>query len=214
MESNFGSSESNYGYNYGRSYGGYSSESSYPSESRDDYVSPLKINRNSFESRTPNISSESREPNFSSESREKNVSSESRGTSYEDWLKTGPWIARGGLSSPSEMHEAYEEWLQEQNGRKKVNHPAVSVTPQKQYNSLEDIDRLIERLESSLGSTQVTSERANQILAQRKQKIDELRKLVADARKAEAEENVIRQLEQDNSELDAAIDSINKGLRR
>lgn len=205
MESNFGSSESNYGYNYGRSYGGYSSESSYPSESRDDYVSPLKTNRNSFESRTPSISLESREPS---------ISSESRGTSYEDWLKTDPWIARGGLSSPSEMHAAYEEWLQEQNGRKKVNQPTANVTPQKQYNSLEDIDRLIERLESSLGNTQVTSERANQILTQRKQKIDELRKLVAAARQAEAEESLIRQLEQDNNELDAAINSINKGLRR
>ena len=63
-------------------------------------------------------------------------------------------------------------------------------------------------------SANLTSDRANQVLAQRKQKIDELKKLVAAARKAEAEERMIRQLEQENSELDDAIDSINKGFHR
>ena len=45
-------------------------------------------------------------------------------------------------------------------------------------------------------------------------KIDELKKLVADARKAEVEERMLKQLEQENSELDDAIDSLNKGFHR
>ena len=63
-------------------------------------------------------------------------------------------------------------------------------------------------------SANLTSDRANQVLAQRKQKIDELKKLVADARKAEVEERMIKQLEQENSELDNAIDILNKGFHR
>lgn len=90
----------------------------------------------------------------------------------------------------------------------------VSSGSKKTYNSLEDVDRLIERLEASLQSTQVTSERANQILAQRKQKIESLKQLVAEARKAEAEEKMVKQLEQENAELDDAIDSINRGFCR
>lgn len=173
MESNFGSSESNYGYNYGRSYGGYSSESSYPSESRNDYSSPLKNNLS--ESRTPDISSESRK---------------------QIWGTPADYENGWGNSNRSD--------------KTLVTSNETGI----KYNNLDDIDKLIERLEASLGDTKVTSERANQILAQRKQKIDELRKLVADARKVEEEEKIIRKLEQENSELDAVIDSLNKGLHR
>lgn len=194
MESNYGSSESNYGFSSGRSYGGFSSESSFSSESRDSY----------------------RPSPSSSESRGSRVSSESRGTSYEDWLRTDPWIARGGLSSASEMHQAYQEWVKEQSGSRPVRKTVTaSVTSEpKKYNSLDDIDKLIEKLENSMNGTSVTSERANQVLAQRKQKIAELKKLVADARKAEEEERMVRQLEQENSQLDNAIDSLNKGFHR
>lgn len=186
MESNWGSGESNF------SYGGSSSESNYSSESRTSYSS----SRSS-----------------SSESRQN--SSESRGNSYQDWLNTDPWIARGGLSSPSEMHQAYNEWLKEHPGESVASETILSNGEKKQnkYNSLEDIDMLIERLESSMPSN-LTSDRANQVLAQRKQKIEELKKLVAAAREAEAEEQAIRQLEQDNAELDNAINSIGKGRLR
>lgn len=194
MESNYGSSESNYGFSSGRSYGGFSSESSFSSESRDSY--------------RPSLSS--------SESRRSSVSSESRGTSYEDWLRTNPWIAQGGLSSASEMHQAYQEWVKEQSGSRPVRKTVTdSVTSEPEnYNSLDDIDKLIERFENSMNGTNVTSERVNQVLAQRKQKIDELKKLVAGARKAEEEDRMVRQLEQENSQLDDAINSLNKGFHR
>lgn len=84
----------------------------------------------------------------------------------------------------------------------------------KKYNSLDDVDKLIEKLEFSMEGANLTSDRANQILAQRKQKIDELKKLVAEARKAEEEERMIKQLEQENRELDDSIDSLNKGFYR
>ena len=190
MKSDYGSSESNYGFSSGRSYGGFSSESSFSSESRDSY----------------------RPSPSSSESRGSSVSSENRGTSYEDWLRTGPWIARGGLSSASEMHQAYQEWVKEQSGSRPVRKTVTSEP--KKYNSLDDIDKLIEKLENSMNGTSVTSERANKVLAKRQQKIDELKKLVADARKAEEEERMVRRLEKENRQLDAAIDSLNKGFHR
>ncbi len=83
-----------------------------------------------------------------------------------------------------------------------------------QYNSLDDIDKLIERLEGSMNTTQITSERGNQILAQRKQKIELLKKLVAEARRMEAEQKMLEQLEKENSELDHAIDTLNRGFHR
>lgn len=197
------SSESNYGFS-GYS-GGYSSESSYASESRNSYSpSPSFSSESALESRSPSI--------FSSESRQTSFSSESRGTSYEDWLKTDPWIARGGLSSASEMHEAYQEWLKEQSGKKNIQTP--TTTQKTQYNSLDDIDKLIERLEASLPNTQVTSERVNQVISQQKQKIEALKQLVVEAKRVESEEIVIRQLEQENSELDAAIDSMVRRFRK
>ena len=193
-----------------RNSGGYDSGFSriFSSESRSSYRPTPSFSSESAVERRTTISS--------SESRPASVSSESRGTSYEDWLKTDPWIARGGLSSASEMHQAYQEWVREQNGVKPIKKVATpSATPQeKKYNSLDDVDKLIERLESSMQSANLTSDRANQVLAQRKQKIDELKKLVADARKTEAEERMIKQLEQENSELDDAIDSLNKGFHR
>ena len=193
-----------------RSSGGYDSGFSriFSSESRSSYRP------------TPSLSSESaverRTIISSSESRQASVSSESRGTSYEDWLKTDPWIARGGLSSASEMHQAYQEWVKEQSGSRPVRKTVTaSVTSEpKKYNSLDDIDKLIEKLENSMNGTNVTSERANQVLAQRKQKIAELKQLVADARKVEEEDKMVKQLEQENSQLDDAIDSLNKGFQR
>ena len=163
MESNYGSSESNYGYGgySGRNYGGFSSESSLSSESRDTFRP------------TPSFSSES-----ALESSPSSYSSESRD------------ISTPTYSTPSKPQNS------------------------KKYNSLDDIDKLIERLESSMQSANLTSDRANQVLAQRKQKIDELKKLVDDARKSEVEERMIKQLEQENSELDNAIDILNKGFHR
>lgn len=188
--------------------GGFSRLFSSSSESRSSYRPKPSYSSESAVEREVTISS--------SESRQTSVSSESRGTSYEDWLKTDPGIARGGLSSDGEMHQAYQEGLKEQGCTmpKKKAANSSDVPQEKRYNSLDDIDKLIERLEASMSGINVTSERANQVLNQRQQKIDELKKSVAEARKAEEEERVIQQLEQENSELDDAIDILNKGFHR
>jgi len=160
--------------------------------------SESNMSRNSYQDRY-SLSSES--------------ASESRSVTYEDWLKTDPWIARGGLSSASEMHQAYQEWANEQRGRISMNGYDTSL-PKKKYNSLEDIDKLIEKLEKSTENISVKSEKINRALMQRKQKIFELKKLVSDARKEEEERKIIKQLEKENNELDEAIESFNKGLYR
>ena len=169
------SSESNYdfgGYS-GRSYGGFSSESSYSSESRDSY--------------RPTPSSFSSESSYSSESRD-------------TYSPTPSFSSESALESRNISTPTYGTPSTNQNNKK--------------YNSLDDIDKLIERMESSTQNVNVTSDRANQILTQRKQKIEKLKNLVADARKAEAEERMIKQLEQENNELDNAIDSLNRGFHR
>ncbi len=74
----------------------------------------------------------------------------------------------------------------------------------KKYNSLEDIDKLIERLEKPIDPS-ITGERANQILAERKEKVRELKSLVAEARKEEAVAAMLKELEEENKEADAAI---------
>lgn len=168
------SSESNYdfgGYS-GRSYGGFSSESSYSSESRDSY--------------RPTPSSFSSESSYSSESRD-------------TYSPTPSFSSESALESRNISTPTYGTPSTNQNNK---------------YNSLDDIDKLIERMESSTQNVNVTSDRANQILTQRKQKIEQLKNLVAAARKAEEEERMIKQLEQENNELDNAIDSLNRGFHR
>lgn len=178
------SSESNYGF------GGYSGKSYGGFSSESSYSSE---SRDSYRTMSPSYSSES---NYSSESRDTyrptpSFSSESAlGSSPSSYSSESIDISRQIYDTPSENQ----------------NH--------KKYNSLDDIDKLIERMESSTQNVNLTSDRANQVLTQRKQKIEQLKNLVADARKAEEEERMIKQLEQENSELDNAIDSLSKGFHR
>lgn len=168
------------------------------SESNYEYGGYSGINYGEFSSES-SYSSESRDsyrPTPSSFPSESSFSSESRDT----YRPTPSFSSESALESRDISTPTYGTPSTTQNSKK--------------YNSLDDIDKLIERLESSMQSTNLTSDRANKVLAQRKQKIDELKKLVADARKAETEERMIKQLEQENSELDDAIDSLNKGFHR
>lgn len=184
MESNYGSSESNYGYgeSSGRSYGGVSSESNYSSES----------------------AVERKKTYSSSESRQKKVNAENIGLTYKEWLKTEPWVVRGGLSSDGEMHQAYEEWKKEQEGR----------IAARKYNNLKDIDKLLERLEKAPTPPNADSEEIKNILAEREQKIKILEELVESARKAEQEEIITNQLKKENDELDSVIESVKRGYIR
>ena len=82
------------------------------------------------------------------------------------------------------------------------------------YNSLDDIDKLILQMEKETKDVRVSSEAGNAVLSQRKAKLLELKKLVAEARKAEAEAKLVEELELGNTELDEAIEFLRGGLHR
>ncbi len=167
---------------------------------------------------------------FSSESKESVVPTPKTkpGRTYEDWLKTDPWIARGGLSSSEEMHQAYTEWVREQSGRRPITNYSEESSresesrysseyiepPKPQYNSLRDIDDLIKKMGNPVVDPGVSNERVNQILEARKEKINELRELSRAARKKAYEDRIISELEEGNNELDKAIEALKKGRIR
>ena len=82
------------------------------------------------------------------------------------------------------------------------------------YNNLEDIDSLIEKLESEMLNIASNNPKINQALSQRKQKIGELKRLRDEAKRRTEEEEVLRMLERSNSELDDAISSVKKLVRK
>jgi len=178
--------------------------------------------RGSSESRgysTPSYSrsSESRS-SYSSSSESRGYSSESRsGLSYQDWLSTNPWIARGGLSSQGELNQAYEEWVRVQNGGSRRTTVSSTVSEQpapRKYNSIDDVDKLIKKLEASLPNDKSDNPAINEALEAKRQKIEELKKLVAQAKAKQVEDRILAQLKKDNEELDDAMDSINRGFRK
>ncbi len=149
-----------------------------------------------------------------SESREK--SSESRdGLTYRDWLNTDPWIARGGLSSEGEMRQAYNEWLREKKGQRRSKSSSIYSSSQsttKKYNSIEDVDKLIKKLESTK-DVESNSPAVNEALQAKRKKLEELKELVAQAKAAEAEKKLLESIQRDSDELDRAIKGI-KGRKR
>lgn len=82
------------------------------------------------------------------------------------------------------------------------------------YNNLEDIDSLIEKLESEMPNITSNNPKINQALSQRKQKIEELKRLRDEAKRRTEEEDVLKMLERSNSELDDAISSVKKLVRK
>ena len=180
-------------------------ESRGSSESR-SYSAP------SYRSMGESRSSESRS-SYSSSSESRGYSSESRaGLSYQDWLNTDPWIARGGLSTQGEMRQAYDEWVREKTGKKKrstKNRTAFeSREPlRKPYNSIDDVDKLIKKLE---GAKEVKSDSpaVNEALAAKRKKLEELKALVAEAKKAEAERKLVAAIQRDSDEIDKAINGL------
>ena len=236
MESDYGS-ESNWGPSSYQSTPSYSRSSSYESS----YDSSESSYGSSY-------SSESRGTKIKPKSKAKNskfystILSNVKGLTYEDWIRTRPAIMIGGLSSASEMHEAYEEWLRERLGKLGVRMPdtiadnlkgeyekwvgdLMSRLPEnpnfnefiderRKYNSLDDIDKLIERLETSMKDIDLDSERVNKALEERKAKISKLKELANEARRKEKEDRILSQIEAENNDLDEAIESISQGLKR
>ena len=81
------------------------------------------------------------------------------------------------------------------------------------YNNLDDIDSLIEKLEREMPTITSNNPRINQALEQRRQKIEELKRLRDEARRESEEEKQLRMLEQSNDELDDIIGSVKKLVR-
>lgn len=82
------------------------------------------------------------------------------------------------------------------------------------YNNLDDIDSLIEKLEREMPTITSNNPRINQALEQRRQKIEELKRLRDEARRESEEEKQLRMLEQSNDELDDIIGSAKKLVRK
>ena len=136
----------------------------------------------------------------------------------------GGYNTPSSYSSGSESRESHEEYVQApyesisetqrvesipKAAEELGNHQTSSAKSKKshkkrKYNSLDDIDQLIERLEKQVDPS-IIGERANQILAERKEKVAQLKSLVAEARKEEKTIALLKQLEEENKEADAAI---------
>ena len=155
---------------------------------------------------------------------------ESRGSgvlTYEEWKRTNPPIVVGGLSSEGEMRRGYEEWLIEQRGGKVDRshrtyesrmESSSTYTPkltkeEKNKKYFAEIDKLIEDLEKSMKETKVTSEGVKAVMNERQQKIESLRLLVAEARRAEEERVLVEKMKEENDKLDTAIMRLKKDLK-
>ena len=149
--------------------------------------------RESFESRnyksTPKKRSSESRGNESRSYRSPSRSSESRGDESRSY------------SAPSRSSESRGEESRDY------------ARPQKpQYNNIADIDKLIKRLEGTQ-DVQSDSPAVNEALAAKKQKLMELKELVAKAKAAEAEKKLIDSIQKDSDELDRAINGL-KGRNR
>ncbi len=81
-------------------------------------------------------------------------------------------------------------------------------------NNLDDIDSLIEKLEREMPTITSNNPRINQALEQRRQKIEELKRLRDEARRESEEEKQLRMLEPSNDELDNVIGNVKKLVRK
>ncbi len=80
------------------------------------------------------------------------------------------------------------------------------------YRSIDDVDKLIKKLE---GAKEVKSDSpaVNEALAAKRKKLEELKALVAEAEKAEAERKLVAAIQRDSDEIDKAINGL-KGRSR
>lgn len=81
------------------------------------------------------------------------------------------------------------------------------------YNNLEDIDSLIEKLEREMPNIKSTNPRINKVLDERREKIEELKRLRNRIEKEREEEKLIRKLEESNNELDNIIYDVKKLIK-
>lgn len=78
------------------------------------------------------------------------------------------------------------------------------------YNNLENIDLLIEKLESNLPTSTINDARVKKALSKRNKQILELKKIREEARKQIEVEAELSRLESANDEIDDVIDELKK----
>ena len=152
----------------------------------------MSESRNSSESRSYGYT-----PSYNSYSSESRSSGESR------------------LSYPSHQGTSYSSESRDC-GESRSQRTSTSIKQEScpKYNNLEDIDKLIEKLENSLPVNNFGSQSFNQALDKRKRQIEELKKLREKARRKMEEDRQIRQLESQNDEVQDAINGMQRLLKR
>lgn len=82
-----------------------------------------------------------------------------------------------------------------------------------EYNSLENIDVLIEKLEASIPTSEIDDVRVKNAISKRRRQINELKKLQQEARKQAAVEAELQRIESGNDEIDEVIGDIKQLLK-
>ena len=121
-------------------------------------------------------------------------SSEISGLTWDDWLRTNPWIVRGGLSSGDEVREAYDEWVKEKKGIKNASTVKSTNSDSKVDNiSLNEIDEFIDKLDKYLknnNNNDIDDTVEKDILSRKMQKVRETQKKLEDLKKALSSEDI------------------------
>lgn len=172
--------------------------------------------RNGSESReygyTPsysNYASESRDSGESrtSYARRQDCSSESRDLGESRPSYSVPSESRMNFSDSNESRDIITSESISQNVQ------TESSLKDSKYNNLDDIDKLIDELEQNFPIGISSNARYNQALDKRKKQIEELKMLRDEAMKIKEEEQEILKFEQQNDEIDAAINDIKSLLK-
>lgn len=82
------------------------------------------------------------------------------------------------------------------------------------YNNLEDIDRLIEKLEREMPSNTSSNSKINKAIERRKEQINELKKISRAAKQQEEDERILRKLEKENDSIDEVIAGMKKWVNK
>ena len=123
-----------------------------------------------------------------------------------------------GESRSSESREAYyapsysSYYSSESRVQESRSYPNYSSESREipYYNRLDDIDTLIEKLSHKTYDT--SSQALNKVISERKRKIEELRQLKEQVLRKREEDKILRELENENLELDRAIKELKQKL--
>ena len=114
-----------------------------------------------------------------------------------------------GCYNSSEGHESYES-VDFAPSIDVDDKPLIDDGLPYDYNSLESIDKLIDKLVSKTPRHRFKLEEANEYLDSRASKIEQLKGLVNDVRRLEQERCELEKIKEDDKALDAAIKILKK----